>query len=179
VDLDETWQAVRKPEDVLRLARVSASWPAFNDQLMSVLPQLVGEYAVRKSPAAGEPVLLQELRLPGLPRLYIKATNLRPNFGDVLAVTAAFLTHANVEVTGIVRALAKLRASLSLLSEDEAEVIHVIAQDSRFDAHKIGLGMAELRMTFTDSVVPLDGLIKSLEKKGVITIEGDVVRLVF
>jgi hypothetical protein len=66
-------------------------------------------------------------------------------------------------------AVVKALGAVRWLSEDEAEVVHVILFNSKGHAYHQPISESSLRASYVDASVDLDALLASLEKKKILT----------
>jgi hypothetical protein len=119
------------------------------------------------------------LQVPGT-RLFINLNACRELKGDILLAFLLWGWSQNLPLSVLMASVRKLGNNLRLLSEDESEVVGVIARLANGDAYGVGVPIATLADAYADASIDLAYLLDSLENKLVITRDRqDQIRLVW
>ena len=120
-----------------------------------------------KEPPGTRPVILQEGAF-GRTRVYVNLGQLKAIWIDLLlAAGVALSTGGNVPsavVAGSIRAVSKVK----FLSDDEAELVHVLLSYDGLNPYLVPVPMQLVRSSYEEAALDLDGLIDALASKGVL-----------
>lgn len=102
-------------------------------------------------------------------RLFIDVQSFRPMWGDAMVAIAAYSVTQSAPAAFFASIARKAFDSLSLLSDDEAEVVRDFFALSSGRPYDVPIREADLRLRFVDTVVPLDEVLDALQRKKIIT----------
>ena len=107
-------------------------------------------------------------------RFFVNLSTWRTLFGDATTALVVYTYAQSVPAAAAAAAVRKAHADLRRLSEDEAELVHVIIglADGR-NPYKTPVEESKVQAAYVDATVSLDALLQSLVDKGVIVIRRD------
>lgn len=114
-----------------------------------------------------------------VPRLYLETGKLKSLWIDA-AIGLSYLSATGGEsgFESLTNVFAKALTAFKLLSEDEAEAVHLILYVSKGHAYTTPVPEAFIRASYTEATVSIDHILASLEKKHVLKRASDSVTLV-
>jgi hypothetical protein len=101
-------------------------------------------------------------------RIFFNLRRCKEFWGDAMVALATYLFTQSPQAAFIAATIRKVYDNLVLLSEDEAEVIHVLIGLARGDPYGIPVPEEALRSAHTDATVSINDLLDSLERKNVL-----------
>lgn len=101
-------------------------------------------------------------------RIFFNIRRCKEFWGDAMVALATYLITQSTQAAFIAATIRKTYDNLALLSEDEAEVVHVLIGLSRGDPYVIGVSEEALKSAYTDATVSINSLLDALERKNVI-----------
>lgn len=110
-------------------------------------------------------------------RVFINLGTFKDLWIDAAIAIAAAMTTDTSGASAAIRAAVKSVQALRLLSEDEAEVVHVLLSLSGKSAYSEPFSEDVLRRSFVDATYSISDLLDSLEKKKIIVREPAGIRL--
>lgn len=114
-----------------------------------------------------------------VPRFYLDTGKLKSLWIDaVIGLSYLSTTGGGSGFESLTNVFAKALTAFKLLSEDEAEAVHVILYVSRGHAYTTPVPEANIRASYIDATVSIDDILASLEQKGVLKRASDSVALV-
>ena len=107
-------------------------------------------------------------------RFFVNLSTWRSLFGDAMTAMVVYMYAQSVPAAAAAAAIRKAHADLRRLSEDEAELVHVIIglAEGR-NPYKTPVEESEVRAAYVDATVSLDALLQSLSDKGVLVSRRD------
>jgi hypothetical protein len=145
-----------------------------------VAPEAAGRLleAVTTAPHSDQYIRV-ETELPRLPRavsgqmvprtrIFFNVSKCKEFWGDAMVALAAYLVTQSTQVAFVAATIRKVYDNLVLLSEDEAEVVHVLIGLSRGSPYVIPVSEEALRRAYTGASVSINALLDALESKQVL-----------
>lgn len=172
----EPFIAVRTTAELARGLGIPEDWGLPPDSFLDSLPAIVGEDVASSSPTG--PVRFQEAYQSALPRMYVKVSRLKPNFVDLIIAAAAIVMPGR-ELDTAIALLNKVRQALTLLTEEQEEVVRVIAADSPGNPYRDRYSRERLRRSFEGGEIDLERVIEELVRRDVISVSESGILLVF
>ena len=107
-------------------------------------------------------------------RFFVNLSTWRDLFGDAMTAMIVYTYAQSVPAAAAAAAVRKAHADLLRLSEDEAELVHVIIglADGR-NPYKTPVKESQVQAAYLDATVSLEALVQSLVDKGVLVSRRD------
>ncbi len=163
--MDSSWVDVTEPTALAELLDLD---PALPDVLYTAIMRIPGSerwwttrtVVVAPTTVNGEPVLgMQVLKT----RVFFNLTEARKMGADVAVVGTAYALTTNLPLAGALGLVRKLVDNLTLLDEDERELVHVIMGLVPGNPYAAGVPEERIRAAYADATVDIDRLLDRLE----------------
>lgn len=141
--------------------------------------ELRGETRGTRPREVSVPADLENRRHYGVFNIYVNVGKLKSMWIDAAIAMGVTLATGGSALPGVLTVIARAVASLRVLSEDEAELVHVIIALANGHAYSRPVPEDELRAAYRDATVSLDDLVEALVERGFAKRRGDGVQLVF
>lgn len=161
-------------ERIIAQAEAEASEPVVRREYFS-------SREARERALRGEPPLPEDPRELhfGVFNVYVNVGTLKSMWVDASIALGVTLLMAGNPVPVALTLIARAIASLQILDEDEAELVHVILGLSEGHAYRQSVAEDTIRAAYVDAGVSIDDLLDRLTERKVIVSRRDGIRLVF
>lgn len=166
------WIEVTEAPDFAEVLGVDGA--SISSELYSVLTALVGHDSYwmtrheRPEPRPGELMHAEIFRT----RVFLNWAEAKKIRDDIVIFGAVYLTTQSLPLSALLGAARKLKETVSVLTEDETEVVRVIMGIAApASAYAVGVPEGRVRAAYAGATVDIDKLLDSLQAKKILRAE--------